>query len=137
MMRAVLLASLALFALPSLAQSADVTVNATVSWVAPTKDASDQPLTSVTAVTGYDVFQSLATIPDNATIQPVASVPASQLSYTWSGRAAVGATLYFRVKAKNVGGSSAYSAQATKLVSVTVPAAPAGSTITIVITISP
>lgn len=79
------------------------------------------PLTGPYAITGVQLFVSTSPIPDNSTLEPVASAGrVTQLVYNQT--VPNGSTLYVRVKAVNAfGPSPKFSNQASKLVLIEAP----------------
>jgi len=138
------LVALLLLPIASIAQTANVPVTAILSWNNPTTDTAGGPLTGAAALTKVQIFASGAAIADASTILPVQELTATAPgvvpnTFTHSTTAANGSTLYFRIKACNIGGCSNFSAQATKVVRVTTPTAPDGLNVavTVVVSISP
>jgi hypothetical protein len=126
---AALLCGLAIAATPTISASA------TGSWTGPINDANGVPLASVPAeaITSYNVYADTVPIADVPTETPI-SVSASSTTATATLTVSVGATIYMRVAACNVGGCSALSTQGTKVVTVPAPGVPTTVTITIKLT---
>lgn len=118
---------------------ANVPVTALLSWNLPTATTAGEPLTGGNALTAVQVFASATAIADGSTVQPTATLAATATQWTYSTTEPNGSTLYFRVKACNVGGCSGFSPQATKAVRVNLPGAPDGVTVavSVVITVQP
>ena len=143
-MRRLLFAAFALAAVyvspAAFAQSVPATLN--VNWTLPTETACLQPapaecvrlpLTGAYALTGVYLYVSSAPIPDNSTLEPVAS-SGTVTSMVYNQTVPNGSTLYVRVKATNAFGNSVFSTQAQKLIQVEAPpGAPTNVTITLTI----
>lgn len=77
------------------------------------------PLTAGLALTGIAVFVDTSPIADdNITLAPVAVLAGNASSAVYNATVPAGATLYFRVKARNAFALSKFSAQASKVVEV-------------------
>jgi hypothetical protein len=141
MKRISMVAALALLTLSGIAaaQTAPVRVNATakLTWSAPTTGTDGTPLTGDNAITGYQVFEQTSPIGDAAVILPFATVDGKTLTATWTGSPQLGATIYFRVKAINASGPSAFSPQASFVAPTAPPATPgAPATVNVSVTIT-
>lgn len=134
-----ILTLLIVLALSPAVHAADVPASALVSWSNPTKAVDGSALTGPQELTELRVYASTSAIPDNVAAQPVATLPGDATTYKYSTTAPNGATLYFRVRACNVGGCSALSAQASKQINVAVPSAPTGVavTVTVIVAVQP
>ncbi len=113
--------------LPSFASAASVTST----WVLPTTAQDGTPLTGAQVLTSVQVFLATSPIADSSTMAPTATLTATSVTTTQNFTASAGQTIYVRVKACNSGGCSPFSAQATKVVPVSVPGIPTSVTITI------
>lgn len=90
------------------------------------------PLTAGLALTGIAVFVSTSPIADdNSTLAPVAVLAGNAASAVYNATVPAGATLYFRVKARNAFALSKFSPQVSKLVEVpnVAPGAPTNVTV--------
>lgn len=126
-----LLAGLLLFAGMAFAQT--VTGQATLTWVLPTVP------NPASAITGIEVYASTSPIADtNTTLAPLVVLGPAATTTAQTIPVANGSTLYFRLKAVNAAGKSAFSNQASKLIDVAAPpGAPTSLTVTIAITPAP
>lgn len=126
------LALLALGALnPALAQ----TVPVSMSWTNPTASVDGVPLTGANALTGIEVHWATAPIADNALTRAAQVTLGLVAATTQQVAVSNGSTLYARVRALSAGGKSAYSNQASKLITLsTVPLPP--TDLQMVITVS-
>lgn len=123
--------ALVLFALfPILAHAASVTVN----WTAPTAASDGTALTGAQAITSYQVWLGTSSIAANTTTQPTATTTATATTTTQTVTATAGQTIFARVKACNSGGCSVMSAEATKVVPISVPGVPTSVTVTLELT---
>ena len=116
-----------LFLLPGLASAANITVN----WVLPTTATDGTALTGSQALTSVQVFIATAPIADASTAAPTATLTATATTTNQVVTAAVGQTLYARIKACNSAGCSIFSNQASKVVPASVPGVPTSVTITL------
>ena len=120
--------------------SPPVQASAALSWTLPTTGCvgtvCTSPLTGTDVLTKLQVYASQAAITDASTAAPVAELPATATSYSYTASVPNGATLYFRVKACNAGGCSGYSSQASKAVRIVVPNVPAGVAVTVTVTLT-
>lgn len=146
---ALLFVSLAGMAFASLASAQSVTVPAelTASWTLPTETECLQdppaecvriPLTGAYAVTGVQLFVSASPIPDDSTLEPVAS-SGTVSSMVYNQTVPNGTTLYVRVKAVNAyGASKRFSEQQQKMIQVeATPGAPTNVSVSFKLTITP
>ena len=116
-----------LFLFPGLASAANITVN----WVLPTTATDGTALTGSQALTSVQVFIATAPIADASTAAPTATLTATATTTNQVVTAAVGQTLYARIKACNSAGCSIFSNQASKVVPASVPGVPTSVTITL------
>lgn len=133
--RALMLQALLLPLFGSLAfgQDAGVAAQANVTWKLPTTAFDGTALTS--PVTKIQVWASTSSIPDNAPT-PTLEIPSAATSWKYTTTVPNGSTLYFRVKACNIGGCSDLSAQTSKAVTVLVPGVPTGIAVTVTVTVT-
>lgn len=121
------------------AHAGDLNASANLQWTPPAcgTDGSTPtcyPLTGTEALTGFELFSSLAPI-TAATGTPV-SIPASARTFVYTARVPNGSTMYFRLRAKNSWGVSALSPEASKLISVSLPPdAPPTLTVTVTVVV--
>lgn len=116
------------------AQTSDVQAKADFTFALPTACAvpagapiSQCPLTAIQA------FVSTSPIADNSTMAPTAVLSATATSFSWTGTVANGSTVYGRFKAVS-GAPSAFSAQASKAVLISVPGVPTGVSVVVTVT---
>lgn len=111
-----------------LAHAQTVAAGATLQWTNPTT-------TPGNALTAIEVHWSTAPIADaDLTRAPQATLTGSPATSTHTISVTNGQTLYFRLRAVNATGKSAYSNQASKLVDVAMPpGVPSSLTVTIVV----
>ena len=112
-----------------------VPAQAAVTWTLPTVATDGTPLTGSQAITKVQGFASIAPIPD-ATSAPTAEIDGAPTKWQYTTTAPNGSTLYFRVRACNIGGCAALSNQATKVIKVEVPGVATGVQVTILVTVS-
>lgn len=136
-----LLAALAtaLLAFPAIAQSQPtlVTASLAISWTAPTIDSTGAVLTSVEAVTSYQIYISgSTTMPSTptATVAPATTGGVVPTSATESISTGVGSTSYVSVAACNAFGCGALSSPTAITVSGSAPGVPTNVKITATIT---
>ncbi len=98
-----------------------VSVTSTLSWIPPTQDTANQPLTGANALTAVHVFASLSPITDTAVLVPTQTLPGNAASSSYTRTVTPPAVLYFRLKVLNASGVSIYGTQATKNVPIPVP----------------
>jgi predicted phage tail protein len=143
-MKRILTGAVALFGLcivASFAMAQTVPGKADLSWPAVTMGCTigvtpcdNAPLSGASAITGYEIYVSTSAIPDSSTAAPVATVTGSAVTFAYTTTVTNGQTLYFRVKAVNAFGKSAFSVQESKLIVVPVlPGVPTSVTITLTI----
>ena len=120
------LALIALF-LPLLAHAA----TATIAWSAPATAVDGSPLTGAQDITSYQVCVSTVSIAATTTAPPTATITGTATTTTQTITANPGATIYARVKACNSAGCSDFSAEANKVLPVTVPGVPTTVTVTV------
>lgn len=122
--------------LPGIAMAVPIT--AVLNWTPPTTTVEGLPLTPPNNLTGYRIYMSTSPILESSTIAQKALVLPSVTTWTYTGDHAAGTTLYFRVKAANSAGDSAYSNEGSKPVTVPVqvPNAPTGTTVVVTVTVS-
>lgn len=115
-----------------------VPITAVLTWTAPTATVDGLPLTTPNNLTGYRVYMSTSPIVDTSTLAPLALIAPNLTTWTYTGDHPTGATLYFRAKAVNSGGSSAFSNEASKVVTVPTqaPGAPTGLNVVVTVTVS-
>jgi hypothetical protein len=126
-------------AVPAQAAPVPLTINYTLPTVAcstvngtPVVPCDNVPLTGANALTAVDVWIAKAPIADTDTSAPTLSLAANVTTGTSTFAASDGDTLYVRLKARTANGSSVFSNQGTKLVTVKViPNAPIVVTINI------
>lgn len=104
--------------------------NVTVSWSAPTLATDGSSLTGAQAITKYEVFIATASIPDNVTGTPTATVT-SGTTTTQPITASPGATIFARVRACNAAGCSVLTTEASKVLPLNSPIPPTNVTITL------
>lgn len=125
--------SVAVVALAAMAAAAQVAGRSvTIGWDLPTVSTDGSPLTGTQAITKMQVFLNTVPIQDNASMLPTVELTGTPLVTQQTFVVPAGGTLYARVKACNVTGCSAFSAQVTKTFLATVPGIPTNVTITIV-----
>lgn len=124
-----LLALIALL-LPTLGLAA----TATISWSAPGTATDGSALTGAQALMSYQVWLSTSSIPTTTTDPATATITGTATTTTQTITASPGQTLYARVKACNSAGCSDFSAEASKVLPVTVPNPPTNITVTINLT---
>lgn len=107
-----------------------VTPSVTINWTAPTLAIDGSALTGSQVITSYQVWIATASIPDSVATAPTATVTTGTTT-TQSITASAGDTIFTRVKACNAGGCSVLSAQATKVLPLSVPNPPTSVTVTI------
>ena len=116
-------------AIPVYSATLAIPARANLSWTLPTDTecldplATDVatcaklPLTDTLALTGIAVYVSEQPIADdNTTLAPIAVLAGNATSAVYNATVPAGATLYFRVKARNAFALSKFSAQTSKLV---------------------
>lgn len=116
------------------AQTSTPTVNATVSWTAPTTDVNGEPLTGAEALTQYEVWISTTNLSSGVTGSPTATVTATSTTVTQAVTASPGQTVYTVVEACNAVGCGAPSTEASAVIPSGVPSVPTSVTITIAVT---
>lgn len=107
------------------------TPSVTINWTAPTVAADGTALTGAQAITGYQVWVSTTSIPDNVTGTPTATITGTATTITQSVAASPGDTIFARVKACNVQGCSVLTNQVSKALPISVPGPPTNVTITL------
>lgn len=120
--------AIAAFCVPAAAQTMPVNLN----WTNPTAASDGSPLTGANAQTGVEVHWATASIPDApACTLPCTGARVAQVVLTTAASSSThqisstnGQTWYFRVKATNATGRSAFSNEATKVASFPVPPGP-------------
>jgi hypothetical protein len=129
-------AFLALFAGIAGAQTPPpVPASAVLSWTLPTTALDGTVLTGPQALSEVQVFAATSAIPNASLTQPVAKLPGTATTYTYTTTAPNGSSLFFRVKACNVGGCSDFSNEAVKRITVSVPGAPSGVAVTVTVVV--
>lgn len=119
------------------AHAQTVTGSSNLSWQPVTKGCTvgvtpcdNVPLAGTSALTGYEIFVSTSSIPDNTTLQPVATAAAGATTFRYTGTVTNGQTLYFRHRAVNAYGRSALGPQTSKLITLDVlPGVPTAITV--------
>jgi len=90
--------------------------NVDISWAAPTQAIDGSPLTGENALTSYEVYQSTSEITEeNPGVKVEYPPDVLSTNYNLTG-GSEGFTYYFRIKACNIGGCSAFSNQASKFI---------------------
>lgn len=121
-----------IFALLFLPVSA-LAASLTATWTNPTKAVDGTNLTGAQALTSVEVFVATSPIADTATT-PTATLTGTPTTTTQTVSAAVGATVYVRVRACNQWGCSALSNQVSKVIPGSEPGVPTSVTITLSLT---
>lgn len=124
------LALIALIVLaPLIARAA--TTSATFAWTAPTTAIDGSALTGAQAITGYQVWVSTTSIPDNVSTAATALITGTATTTTQTVTANPGDTIFARVKACNSSGCGTLSNQVSKALPINLPNPPTSVTITI------
>lgn len=140
---ALTLASISAFAL-------DVPGRANVAWTLPTQTecleptadpatCARLPLTDELALTGIELYVALEPIADDAVLTPTSVLAGDTISAVYNATIPAGSTLYIRLKARHASGVSAYSNQATKVITVpnVAPGVPTNVSVEITIGVVP
>lgn len=122
----------------------DVPGRANVSWVLPTETeclepapatCTRLPLTGELALSAIELYVSQSPIADTSVLTPTAVLAGNATTALYTATVPAGATLYVRTKARNANGTSKYSVQISKVVTIpnVAPGVPTNVSITITI----
>ena len=131
---ALLIAAALSFAPAAQAQSAQVPVIIKYTLPATAVPPGNEPLTGALAITKVQFWVSTSTIPANTTAAPSLEVPVGTLTASVPITAAVGSTVYARMKACTQFSCSDLTNEGTGVVTVPKPGAPSIVSITITVT---
>lgn len=121
-----LLVGVILSLLPAMlpAQTASVPATLNISWKLPTTATDGTALAGPLALTKLQVWVSQSPIQDATASAPSFELGPELTTTTYTTSAPNGSTLYVRMKACNIGGCSALSAQGSKAITVPAPGLP-------------